>query len=119
MDSCPYCAAPISQSDQACPNCGANLKGFQLEAGAKLGKYQIGKVLGQGGFGITYLARDTVLEREVAVKEQFPDGSTRQNSSVTPPNSLGIPGFLEAKTRFLTEARTLGGLGPKPAGESE
>jgi serine/threonine protein kinase len=107
MDSCPYCAASIKQNHQACPNCGANLKGFQLEAGAKLGKYQIERVLGQGGFGITYAARDTILEREVAIKELFPDGSTRRNSSVIPPNSLGVPGFLEAKTRFLTEARTL------------
>ena len=107
MDSCPYCAATINSSDQTCPNCGANLKGFQLETGTTLGKYQIGRVLGQGGFGITYQARDTVLQREVAVKELFPDGSTRKNLGLIPPNSLGVSGFLEAKTRFLTEARTL------------
>ena len=107
MDSCPYCAAPTINSDQTCPNCGANLHGFQLETGATLGKYQIGRVLGQGGFGITYQARDTVLQREVAIKELFPDGSTRKNLSLIPPNSLGVQGFLEAKTRFLTEARTL------------
>jgi serine/threonine-protein kinase len=107
MDSCPYCAATITSSRQTCPNCGANLKGFQLETGTTLGKYQIEKVLGQGGFGITYQARDTVLQRQVAVKELFPDGSTRQNLGLIPPNSLGISGFLEAKTRFLTEARTL------------
>lgn len=107
MDSCPYCAAPTTSNDQTCSNCGANLKGFQLENGAVLGKYLIGRVLGQGGFGITYLAQDTVLQRGVAIKELFPDGSTRQNSSLIPPNSLGATGFLEAKTRFLEEARTL------------
>jgi serine/threonine protein kinase len=107
MDSCPYCATPTTSNDQSCPNCGANLNGFQLERGAVFGKYLIGNVLGQGGFGITYLAEDTLLQRQVAIKELFPDGSTRKNSSLIPPNSLGVTGFLEAKTRFLEEARTL------------
>lgn len=35
------------------------------------GRYKIIKTLGQGGFGITYLAIQSVLEREVAVKEFF------------------------------------------------
>jgi serine/threonine protein kinase len=107
MDFCPYCAALITSSDQTCPNCGANIQGFQLPIGATIGKYQIGRVLGQGGFGITYLAIDTVLQSEVAIKELFPNGSTRKNSSVNPPNTLGMNGFLEAKKRFLEEARLL------------
>lgn len=35
------------------------------------GKYKIERVLGQGGFGITYLAEHRVLQREVAIKEFF------------------------------------------------
>ncbi len=118
MDSCPYCATPTTSNAQSCPNCGANLNGFQLENGVALGKYLIGHVLGQGGFGITYLAEDTVLQRRVAIKELFPDGSTRKNSSLIPPNSLGVSGFLEAKTRFLEEARTLAHLNIFPNKEN-
>lgn len=35
-------------------------------------RYRVVKVLGQGGFGITYCAHDTNLRRDVAVKEYFP-----------------------------------------------
>ena len=45
----------------------------QLSKGTILqnGKYQIEKVLGQGGFGITYLARQEILEREVCIKSSL------------------------------------------------
>ena len=38
------------------------------------GKFMVGKVLGQGGFGITYLGLDMTLERKVAIKEYYPAG---------------------------------------------
>jgi len=43
-----------------------------LPAGTRLRNYELISVLGQGGFGITYYARDTTLGREVAVKEYLP-----------------------------------------------
>ena len=39
-----------------------------LQPGQTIGRYEISAVLGQGGFGITYRARDTQLERDIAVK---------------------------------------------------
>ena len=77
------------------------------------GKYRILSVLGQGGFGITYLAEQTMLERRVAIKEFYMkelcsrDGST---SHVT----LGTEGSRETVTRFrekfLKEARNIAKL---------
>ncbi len=64
-------------------------------------------ILGQGGFGITYFGHDTVLQRAVAIKELFPDGSTRHGNQLVPAASLGTHGFHELKTRFLEEAQTL------------
>ena len=46
---------------------------FALPAGANLFEFEIISVLGYGGFGITYLAMDTLLEERVALKEFFPN----------------------------------------------
>ncbi len=43
-----------------------------LPAGTRLRAYELLSVLGHGSFGITYLARDTQLDRPVAVKEYLP-----------------------------------------------
>ena len=63
-----------------CPKCGFNIgqvkkNAFSLPPQTILcGKYLVGKVLGQGGFGITYIGWDIALERKVAIKEYYPSG---------------------------------------------
>ncbi len=82
-----------------------------LPVGTRLkgGRYTLGKVLGQGGFGITYLGADTQENRPVAIKELFPEGSSRRANSrnVVPPTSLLGAGFAETMEKFEDEARVM------------
>lgn len=80
-----------------------------LEAGYQLHWYRIGRVLGRGAFGITYLAEDINLDRPVAIKEFFPSQHcTRVGSTeIKPLSAEAAEDFNSALGRFLSEARTL------------
>ena len=72
------------------------------------GKYRIGRVLGQGGFGITYLARNTVFDIDVAIKEFFmKDENDRDGSSVTMPNTTKQELFHGQMEKFKKEAKRM------------
>ncbi|MCR5291528.1 MAG: protein kinase [Eubacterium sp.] len=72
------------------------------------GQYVIDKVLGQGGFGITYRALDHNTNKKVAVKEFFPDSmATRSASTVIPFTGERGDSFNYGKECFLQEAQTL------------
>jgi serine/threonine protein kinase len=71
-------------------------------------RYRIIKVLGQGGFGITYLAHDNFLDAQVCIKELFISGSsTRGENNTVHSQSLGEFSFQDFKERFLDEAKKL------------
>jgi len=80
-----------------------------LRAGTHLDEYQVREVLGQGGFGITYLVDDIKLDRVVALKEYLPrDFATRTaGSTVVPNSSADAADYHWGLERFLDEARTL------------
>ncbi len=88
-----------------------------LPGGYKLQEYSVESVLGTGGFGITYKARDTHLDNLVAIKEYFPaEWAYRGRDGITVnANSQGqviIPevqtsGYEWGLDRFLDEARVL------------
>lgn len=88
---------------------------MRLQDGATLqnGKYRIIRLLGQGGFGITYLAEHTMLDKLVAIKEFFPkeycdrDAST-SNLSIGTKNSIDLVEMLKGK--FIKEARNISKL---------
>ena len=82
----------------------------QLQSGTTLqgGKYRIERVLGQGGFGITYLARNTVFDIDVAIKEFFmKDENDRDGSSVTMPNTTKQELFHGQMEKFKKEAKRM------------
>ena len=72
------------------------------------GKYNIKKVLGQGGFGITYLAEDTFLEKEVCIKELFVTGSSTRGANMTVlTQNMREFSFADFKERFIQEGKQL------------
>ncbi len=87
----------------------------ELKQGTPLqgGKYIIKRVLGQGGFGITYLAEQVSLGREVAIKEFFMKDNCVRNEEtggVTVPTSGSAVQVEQYRKKFLKEARTLASL---------
>jgi hypothetical protein len=86
--------------------------GQALPSGTKLGEFIIGKVLGSGGFGITYLARDTSLSRQVVIKENLPTQFAWRETTtgtVRPRHTTGgdADDFEWSLNNFLKEAETL------------
>jgi WD40 repeat protein/serine/threonine protein kinase len=81
-----------------------------LRSGYRLAEYTIESVLGHGGFGITYLARDTSLGAQVAIKEYLPhEIANRENKTQVLPNpSRGaVHDYQIGLKNFVKEARAL------------
>jgi serine/threonine protein kinase/HAMP domain-containing protein len=80
-----------------------------LPRGLRLLEYRIERVLGQGGFGITYLATDEHLDAKVAIKEYLPEDIVFRASdrSVWPNASQHRDRYRQGLENFLVEARTL------------
>ncbi len=80
-----------------------------LQPGYRLHWYVIEKVLGQGGFGITYLAGDTNLNQRVAIKEYLPSelAQREEDDSVHPVSGEYGEQFSWGLERFIKEAQTL------------
>ena len=74
-------------------------------------RYQIESLLGEGGFGITYAARNIRLDSKVAIKELFWRNHCARDVSVSPKVELlrqeDDPVFQQQKERFLREARMI------------
>lgn len=100
-----------------CPHCGWTggempASPQHLSPGTILrGKYLLGRALGQGGFGITYLARDLDLNLVLAIKEYFPRDFTTRSAGETQvtvySSGESVELFNQGRDKFLEEARTL------------
>ena len=112
---CYYCMSK-KQTEGICEICGhqnePDLCVHHLPVGTVLmNRYVIGRVLGEGGFGITYISRDIHLDMVVAIKEYYPNGTVNRINSAG--NNLTVTGknkeefFENGKKKFIQEARIL------------
>ena len=76
-----------------------------------IGRYTIKSVLGQGGFGITYLGMDELYQRKVAIKEFCPQGIVTRNIEYEDAVTVTFVGekdnYNKGKEKFLKEARIM------------
>lgn len=116
MRYCYNCFQSMPDGATVCPSCGYNAGAqtgkfpMALPSGTVLnGRYILGRVLGQGGFGITYVAQDHKTGSLVAVKEYFPDTMAARTGgpSVSAYTGQREENFLYGKECFLNEAKTL------------
>lgn len=114
---CYNCMSLVGQDSTFCRYCGKNLREssdmspYQLKPGTVLqNRYLIGSVLGEGGFGITYIGLDKVLAKRVAVKEFYPAGAAHRASVVSGDVIITRgkePMYRRGVERFVQETRSL------------
>ena len=113
--ACPICQTPLTPSQDPCPRCGAALGPGtltrNLPAGHALqqGKFTVGRVLGEGGFGITYKGAHRDLGHPVAIKEYFPSHAQRVGTAISVPAQQQET-FVRERMSMLQEAQLLFGL---------
>lgn len=81
-----------------------------LPVGTRLEKYEVQAVLGQGGCGISYLAMDAQLNRQVVLKEHFPLGLCQRVPNSAMVEATDEKAFDRSLHSFLKEARVLATL---------
>ena len=123
-DLCENCFHTISKYETSCPHCGYS----QVTAGSRqplalpistilMGKYIVGKVLGMGGFGITYLSYDVKAGRQVAIKEYYPTSLASRYPGGT--ELIILPGekgqdFKKGSQKFYEEAQLISNFNGNP-----
>ena len=118
MKRCLNCMEEKPEGQNICPYCGYDEETTeerfdQLKPGSLLNnRFTVGRPLGRGGFGITYIAWDNSLQRKVAIKEYLPKGmATREsgNTSISY-DSETKEAFLHGIEKTLEESRKLAGF---------
>ena len=120
MKRCNYCFEEYGKEFEVCPYCGyvegeAAKELYHLYPGTILkGRYIVGKVLGFGGFGITYMVWDTNLKTVLAIKEYYPSGLVNRvpgTRDVMLFTGNRLKEYNHGLMRFLDEARNMAKFG--------
>ncbi len=119
---CEHCFAEISGKSGKCPFCSypKNNEKYptSLPEGTILaGRYVVGRVLGKGGFGVTYLCYDSKDKTRVAIKEYLPDSLTHRNTGETQVSTYGGESeeyFKTGAQKFYDEAKLVSRFNGNP-----
>lgn len=116
MDNCQQCFAPL-RGARVCPHCGYDSSTAKAYVGVLPAftilhnRYLLGRVLGKGGFGVTYVAMDLKYNTLCAIKEYLPaEYSTRSNGTkniVPYSDAKAQYVFNHGREKFVEEAKTL------------
>ncbi len=115
-DRCPNCMQALQNGEDTCPYCGFDVNSYE-ERGNCLkpftvleNKYMLGRVLGVGGFGITYIGWDLNLQTYIAIKEYFPESlagrDVNENQTVVP-NETSREVYDKGLRRYVEEAQNI------------
>jgi len=119
MKRCYGCFRLLPDEAKNCSFCGFSIQNYEvhkwtLTPGTMLdGKYLVGRTLGEGGFGITYLAWDINMETRVAIKEYYPgnlvsrDVTAGEGNSLTTTTLENKADFENGLKRYVKEAAVL------------
>lgn len=119
MERCLSCMQKLNyKSQEICPHCGESVQ-FScditkfLHHGTVLqSKFLVGKPMGDGGFGNTYIGWNELLQCKVAIKEYYPKQlcNRRQDGFVVVSDEMSRQRFLQGLHGFLEEARSIASL---------
>lgn len=118
-DRCPNCMQALQQNEDTCPYCNFEVSQYEEKKNCLRpftvlqNKYMIGRVIGVGGFGITYIGWDLNLQTYIAIKEYFPesiasrDTTGGQEITTVIPNETKQEIYDKGLKRYVEEAQNL------------
>ena len=116
-ERCPNCMQLLNGNSDTCPHCSFSISNYEeISNGLKpftilQNKYMVGRAIGVGGFGITYIGWDLNLQMYIAIKEYFPESLAWRDSSVSltevMPNTSKKDVYDKGLKRYVEEARNI------------